>query len=165
MYNFYQGQLVLRKATSADAEDLFNLANDDAVRQNSFSQDKIAWADHTQWLNEKLGDSNCVFLIVDCSGKFAGQVRFDVIPLQGKAVINISLCESIRGLGLSAFVMNKSIEELLKMRKDVRLIKAYTKDGNISSMKAFEKANFRFLENTMINGCKARVNEKVVNDG
>lgn len=163
--NFYQGQLVLRKATSADAEDLFNLANEDTIRRNSFSQGKIEWADHTRWLNEKLGDGNCLFLIVDCSDKFAGQVRFDVIPLQSEAVINISLCKSIRGLGLSPFVINKSIEEFLKVHRDARLIKAYIKDSNIASVKAFERAGFRFLENTMFNECKTKVYERGVGNG
>jgi RimJ/RimL family protein N-acetyltransferase len=65
---------------------------------------------------------------------------------------------------LSVFVINKSIEELLKAHRDVRLIKAYIKDSNIASAKAFEKAGFRFLENTMINGCKAKVYERVVSD-
>ena len=162
--DFHKKQLVLRRATLADAEDLFNLANEHTVRRNSFSQDKIEWADHTRWLNERLGDGNCLFLIVDCSDKFAGQVRFDMILRQSEAVINIGLSKSVRGLGLSAFVINKSIEELLKAHRDVRLIKAYIKESNIASVKAFEKAGFRFLENTMINGCKARVYERVVSD-
>lgn len=163
--DFYKKQLVLRKATLADAEDLFNLANEDTVRRNSFSQGKIEWADHTRWLSEKLGDSNCLFLIVDYSDKFVGQVRFDVIPLQSEAVINISLCRSIRGLGLSAFVINKSIEEFLKVRRDVKLIKAYVKNGNIASVKAFERAGFRFFEDTIFNGCKTRVYERSLGNG
>jgi spore coat polysaccharide biosynthesis predicted glycosyltransferase SpsG/RimJ/RimL family protein N-acetyltransferase len=160
--DFYRKQLILRKATLADAEDLFNLANEDAVRRNSFSQSEIEWAEHTRWLNGKLGDGNCLFLIVDCSDKFAGQVRFDMIPLQSEAVINIGLSKSVRGLGLSAFVINKSIEELLKAHRDVRLIKAYIKESNIASVKAFEKAGFRFFEDTMFKGCKAKVYERGV---
>jgi len=141
------------------------LANEDTVRRNSFSQGKIEWASHTRWLDGKLSSSNCLFLIVDCSGKFAGQVRFDVVPLQSEAVINISLCRSIRGLGLSPFVINRSIEELLKVCRDVRLIKAYVKDGNIASIKAFERAGFRFLEDTMFNECKTRVYERSLVNG
>lgn len=170
--DFHKKQLVLRRAMLADAEDLFNLTNEDTVRLNSFSQGKIKWAEHTRWLNEKLSSGNCVFLIVDYSGEFAGQVRFDVVPAQcplrepqSEAVINISLCRSIRGLGLSAFVINKSIEELLRVRKDVRLIKAYVKDGNIASVKVFERAGFRFLEDTMFNECKTKVYERNVGNG
>ncbi len=163
--DLYKRQLVLRKATAADAEDLFNLANEDTVRQNSFSQGKIKWEEHTRWLDEKLGNGNCLFLIVDYLGKFASQVRFDVIPLQSEAVINISLCKSIRGLGLSAFIINKAIKEFLEVRSDVRLIKAYVKDGNIASAKTFGKAGFGFLGNTMFKGCKAGVYGRGVGNG
>ena len=163
--DFYKKQLVLRKAAASDAEDLFGLANEDSVRQNSFSQVKIKWAEHIQWLNERLGNGDCLLLIVDYSGKFAGQVRFDVIPQQTEAVINISLCKNVRGLGLSPLVINKSIEELLNMRKDVKLIKAYIKDENTPSIKAFEKAGFVFSENTIINKCKTKAYERAVHNG
>jgi UDP-2,4-diacetamido-2,4,6-trideoxy-beta-L-altropyranose hydrolase len=156
--DFCTKHLSLRKATLADAKDLFNLANEDIVRRNSFSQDKIEWVSHQRWLNDRLGDSNCLFLIVTCSGEFTGQVRFDITLPQ--AVINISLCRNIRGLDLSALVINKSIEELLKARKDVKRIKAYVKNGNIASMKAFENAGFSFLEDTVFKGCETRVYER-----
>jgi UDP-2,4-diacetamido-2,4,6-trideoxy-beta-L-altropyranose hydrolase len=162
--DFHKGRLILRKATSADAEDLFNLANEDTVRRNSFSQSKREWVEHIRWLSEKLGDDNCLLLIIDCSDKFAGQVRFDVIPLQSEAVINISLCRGVRGLGLSAFVINKSIEELLKVRRDLKLIKAYVKDGNIASAKAFERAGFMFLEDTIFKGCKTKIYKRSVDN-
>jgi UDP-2,4-diacetamido-2,4,6-trideoxy-beta-L-altropyranose hydrolase len=162
--DFHKGQLIVRKATSADVEDLFNLANEDTVRRNSFSQSKIAWGEHIRWLSEKLGDNNCLLLIIDCSNKFAGQVRFNVIPLQSEAVINISLCRSVRGLGLSAFIINKSIEELLKVRRDLKLIKAYVKDGNIASAKAFERAGFRFSEDTIFKECKTKIYKRSVDN-
>jgi UDP-2,4-diacetamido-2,4,6-trideoxy-beta-L-altropyranose hydrolase len=163
--DFHKKQLILRKATLADAEDLFNLANEDTVRLNSFSQGKIEWAAHTRWLDEKLSNSDCLFLVVECSDGFAGQVRFDVTPLEGEAVINISLCRGIRGLSLSSFIINRSIEELLKVRRDVRLVKAYVKNGNIASVKAFERAGFRFLEDMMFNKCKTRVYERSLGNG
>ena len=161
----YKGWLVLRKATEADAEGLLNLANEDIVRRDSFSHGKIKWADHIQWLNEKLDDNNCLFLIVDCSDKFAGQVRFDVISAKEEAIISIGLEKSIRGLGLSPLVINESIEKLMKVYKDLHLVRAYVKDGNITSTRAFERANFKFSKSTIVNGCKAMVYERVVSDG
>lgn len=158
--DFHKGRLILRKATSADAEDLFNLAGEDIVRRNSFSQSKIEWVEHVRWLSEKLGDDNCLLLIINCSGKFAGQVRFDAIPQQSEAVMSISLCRGVRGLGLSSFVINKSMEEFLKVRRDVKLIKAYVKDENTPSVKAFERAGFKFSEDTAVNGCKTKVYER-----
>ena len=145
-----------------DAGELFSLANDDIVRRNSFSQGEIKWAEHLQWLSGKLSDDNCIFLVVSYSGKFAGQVRFDMAQLPNGALINISLCKNVRGLGLSSLVIDRSIKEMLTMRRDVKFIRAYVKDENIPSARAFAKAGFRFLESTIIKGCKRRVYEKVV---
>jgi len=158
----YKGKLVLRQATFEDAHDIFNLANDDVIRKNSFKPGKIEWEHHLEWLKEKLVDSNCSFFIVECLGQLAGQVRFDVTSQQGGAVVNISLKKNMRGLGLSPVVINESTEKLMKLREDVKLIRAYVKAENIASMKAFEKAGFKFLESTIINSYKARVYEKVV---
>ncbi len=164
--DFHRKHFALRKATLADAENLLSLANEDVVRRNSFSQGKIERASHIQWLNERLSSRDCLLLIVvDYSGWFAGQVRFDVIPPQGEAVINISLYKSVRGLGLSPFVINKSIEELSRVRGDVKQIKAYVKSGNIASIRAFERAGFRFLKDDMLKGCKSKVYGRSVGNG
>jgi len=160
--NFYRGRLLLRDAAFADAHDIFNLANKDTVRKKSFTPDKIEWDHHLKWLKEKLEDSNCLFFAVDYLGRFAGQVRSDIIPIQKEAVISISLEKTIRGLGLSPFVISESIKKLMKIRKDIKLVKAYIKDENIPSIKSFERARFKFLKNTRVNGCNSRVYERLI---
>ena len=147
MSNFYKGHIFLRKATFNDAQDLFNLANETIVRENSFSSERIEWSNHTKWLNEKLENNTCEFFIVECLGEFAGQVHFDINPEQSEAVINISLIGKRRGLRLSSFVITNSIRKLLKFRRDVKFVKAYIKAGNITSVKSFISAGFRFLQN------------------
>ncbi len=163
--NFYRRRLTLRKAAFVDAQDIFNLANDNIVRKSSFEPGQIEWDHHLKWLREKLRDSNCVFFIVDCLDKFAGQVRFDTISGQKEAKISISLEKHIRGLGLSPFIISKSIKELLKTCKNVDVVKAYIKDGNIPSIKSFEEAGFKFLENMRIKGCESRVYGRATEDG
>jgi len=161
---FYNDRIVLRKATQADAQHLFNLANEDTVRKNSFSLGKIDWEHHLRWLDQKLTDGNCLFLIVEHLGKFAGQVRFDVISTEEEAVISISLEKSIRGLGFSPFVINRSIEKLLDTRRDVKFVKAHIIEGNITSIKAFERAGFKFSKHTLISGRQSVVYERAVKD-
>ena len=159
---WYRNKLTLRKTTFEDALDIFNLSNDDIVRKNSFYPAKIEWEQHLKWLKEKLEDKNCVFLVViDNLNKFYGQVRFDINSVNKEATINISLEKTIRGLGLSSFIIDKSVNELLKIKK-VRSIKAYIKEENISSLKSFKKANFRFFENLIFKGNKSKVYVKEV---
>ena len=157
LYDFYKKQLVLREATSADARNIFNLANDDAVRKNSFNPGKIEWEHHLEWLREKLANSNYSFFIVECFGRFAGQVRFDRGSRPEKILISISLDKRIRGLGLSSFIINKSIKKLLEIRKNVKLVEAHIKVENTPSIKSFEKAGFDFLKDTIVNGHNACV--------
>jgi len=161
---FYNDRLVLRKATQADAQHLFNLANEDTVRKNSFSSGKIDWEHHLGWLDQKLTDGNCLFLIVEHLGEFAGQVRFDVISTEAEAVISISLEKSIRGSGFSPFVINRSIEKLLDTRRDVKFVKAHIIEGNITSIRAFKRAGFKFSKHTLINGRQSVVYERAVKD-
>lgn len=155
--DFYKPRISFRKVVFEDAGSLFGLANQDIVRENSFTQDKIVWDNHLKWLEGRLKDDNCVFFIVEYNGKFAGQVRFDVIATRKEATINISLGQNIRGLDLSPFIITESVKQLLKVRKDIKLVKAYIKDTNIPSIKGFERAGFKFLADTVAKGYNTKV--------
>ena len=53
--------LYLRKADFKDCDVLFNWANDDEVRKNSFNQNKILYGDHIVWFNKVIYDFHIVF--------------------------------------------------------------------------------------------------------
>lgn len=157
LFNLFKKNLTLRKVNFKDALDIFNLSNDDVVRKNSFNSEKIKWENHLIWLKKKLENENSIYFVVaDDLNKFYGQVRFDINPKNEEAIINISLGKNIRGLGLSSFIIDKSINELLKI-KSLKLIKAYIKYDNIPSIKSFKRANFIFLDNQIIKGNKSKV--------
>jgi len=162
LFNYYKNILILRKVIFKDALDIFNLSNDDLVRRNSFNSEKIKWEDHLLWLKKKLKDENSIyFAVVDDLNRFYGEVSFDINIKNDEAIINISLGEKIRGLGLSSFVIDKSLNELIKI-KSIKLIRAYIKDDNIPSIKSFKKSNFIFLKNQIIKGNKSKVYTKEV---
>ena len=157
LFTWFKNGLSLRKTVFEDALDIFNLSNDDVVRKNSFNPEKMEWEHHLEWLKGKLEDKNCIFfIVVDNLNEFYGQIRLDINPNIGEGIINVSFKKDIRGLGLFSFIMDKSITELLKS-KSVKLIKAYVKEDNMASIRAFERAKFRFLENLIIEGNKSRV--------
>ena len=153
----FKNKLVLRKAALCDAPELLSLYNDDIVRRNSFNPEKIGWGHHLKWLTQKLKDNNCVFLIADMSDTFLGQIRFDIVPEKKEAIVNIGLKKDVRGLGLSPFILNKSICELSKIRSDINLIKAYIKEKNTPSIRAFEETDFKFFEDAIVKSNKAKV--------
>lgn len=146
--------LSVRRACLEDAADIFNLFNEDVVRNASLNPEKIEWAHHLNWLKQKLESQNCVFFIIYHAGKFYGQVRFDIIPAEKKAIINISLVREIRGLKLASFFLDKAVEEFLKTHNEIERIVACIKAENLASLRSFEKAGFTFSKNEMINGKK-----------
>jgi spore coat polysaccharide biosynthesis predicted glycosyltransferase SpsG/L-amino acid N-acyltransferase YncA len=160
--SFLKDALTLRDASFGDASEILNLANDEAVRQNSFHSEKIKWEEHLKWLKQKLNDSNHVFFVATMNDIFYGQVRFDINRDIKEATASISLAEQIRGLGLSSLILKKSIDKLLASNNDIKSIKAYTKEENIPSMRAFERAGFMFSENISVNGNKGKAYIKKV---
>ena len=149
---FFKKDLRLRRAAFADARNLFELANTPAIRENSFNPNPIRWEDHVQWLQQKLNDKNTIFFIISVKDEFGGQIRFDIDSTgkEGSAVINIGLHPSIRGLGLSAFLMDQAIDELQKICQ-IRIVKAYIREHNTASIKSFTKAKFIFAQDVMMN--------------
>jgi RimJ/RimL family protein N-acetyltransferase len=162
LYKFFLNFLILRNVVYEDAHDIYKLSNDDLVRKNSFNSKEIKWYSHLLWFKQKLQDEKVVhFAIVDDCNKFYGQVRFDLYPKNNEAIINISLSPTIRGLGLSSFLINNSIEKVIKNKK-LRIIKAYIKPNNIPSISAFKKAGFYFFEKQLIDENKSNVYIKEV---
>ena len=147
--DYFKNNFSLRMAKADDALAIFNLSNDGIVRNNSFNSEKIEWGSHLKWFKEKLDDKNCVFFVFNSSNRFNGQIRFDIDPNKKEALASISLIKTMRGLGLSSFILNKSIDKLLRIHKDVKSIKAYIKKENTPSIKAFKNAGFKFLKNTI----------------
>lgn len=160
---WFRNSMSLRSADFNDASRILDLANDDMVRHNSFNTKKIGQEEHTKWFKEKMNDRNCVFFIVKANGNFCGVVRFDINPDKKDTVINIGLKKDIRGLGLAKFVINKSISELLKIRRDVRTVRAYIKEENMPSCRSFEKSGFKSAGEAVVKGNKAKVFTREMN--
>ena len=163
--DYFKKNLSLRKAVFEDATDVYNLSNDHIVRIFSFNSQKIDWGHHLKWYREKLTNENCVFLILNIMGRFSGQLRFDLDAKKKEAIVNISLIKELRGLGLSSFVLEKSISELLRMHQSIQTVKAYVQDQNVPSMRLFERTNFTFLKNTIIKDKNAKVYIKTLTSG
>jgi len=130
----------LNKATLNDLEDLFALANDPVVRQNSFSQEPISIQTHTAWFNALLKDENStLYIIRSAEGRLISQVRFD--RCEKKAIISIAIAQAFRGKGLVVEILQHAIEQYRNDYPGI-IIEARIKKENISSQKSFEKAGF-----------------------
>lgn len=146
-------KIKLKKAAEADSKQIFDLSNEENVRENSTFTDPINWDDHTKWFNDKLSDENYLILVVeDESDNFIGQVRYKIE--KNHAIISISISPDFRGLDLAAPMIMESASYLFNNYDNVDSILAYIKEINIPSIKAFEQAGYIYHNQELINNVK-----------
>lgn len=145
---YYSEKLSLRPLEYGDIDNVFELSNEDEVRKYSFEQDKIRFEDHKLWFNNKIEDSEDLFLVINVDEVFAGQVRFD---FDGEsATISISIKSPFRGFGLGNIFLQKSIQYLKIKFPYIKIIKAYIKENNKKSLKLFENMGFEYSQKVVI---------------
>jgi len=144
--------IIIREASLNDAEILFELSNDDIVRENSINTNKIKWENHVNWLKEKLISSSYYIYLFYYDKNFIGQVKFEIKDKE--AVVSISIVSEYRGKKLAVPMLQKGIECVLNTAKNVRKIIAYIKPENQTSIKSFNNVGFNFYDQTIINNIK-----------
>ncbi len=138
--------LKFRKATLEDSKLIFDWSNDDLVRQNSFSSEKLVFKNHKQWFVKKLKEENQLFLIALVNNHEAGLIRYTLE--EQNAVVGISISKTFRGKQLAARFLVESAKEYFKI--NALPIFAYIKKNNIASIKSFENAGYVFLRDTKV---------------
>ena len=91
-----EDNIFLRKATYEDVDLLFKWANDPAVRNNAFNQEKIDYQEHKKWFKNRLEDKNTLIYILTKNSKDIGQIRVDID--NGVGEIDFSVAKSERCL-------------------------------------------------------------------
>lgn len=140
-------EFIIKHATIDDMKDVFDLSNDDLVRQNSFNQEKISWEDHQIWFKKKLEDKNCLFFVIrDLDNNLISQIRFDKIN-NSEGDISISISPQFRGKGYGVKIL-KSVSEKLLTEQNVQKVNAYIKPENKASQIIFTKAGYKLKQET-----------------
>lgn len=95
--------LQLRLATEADSQELWLLASEPSVRQQSFNASPIAWDSHVAWFERLLASPSARIWVMGGETGLAAQVRYQV---SGEyAEIGIGVAPSCRGFGLAARIL------------------------------------------------------------
>lgn len=134
------GPLALRRANLADAQLLWEWANDPAVRKNAFQTEKIPWETHLEWLTKKLGSIDCQIWIGHTNEAAVGQIRFEVSGSEATADISIDAKQRGHGFGLE--LLTKGLAQFFKT-KSANQIVALVKHENTASQAIFAAAGFR----------------------
>ena len=146
---YYKRYSVFREIKQEDCLKIFEIANDDDVRQSSFNSEKIKLEDHKNWFKNILKEDSTKFYVLEYKEDIIGQLRFD--SDEEFPVISISLNKKYRGLGLSKYLLSKGMEYLNNYDKIV----AYIKQDNIKSISFFKSMGFKKDSEVIIKDCKA----------
>lgn len=131
--------------TTQDVLLFFNWANDEEVRSQSFSSQKINYEDHAKWFSARLEDECCLLLIFQKEERIdIGQIRIEKVNA-GESIIGISISSEFRGFGYATEMLKQASELFLKKNPAFK-INAYIKKSNLPSKYAFENAGFEFME-------------------
>src|SRR3990170_3077059 len=72
-------ELLLRRATINDCDDIFRWRNDEVTRKNSFNSEIIPYEEHCRWLKKTLNDpSKLLFIGINENNEKCGVIRFDI---------------------------------------------------------------------------------------
>lgn len=133
--------MILRLATVDDVKVIFEWANDDDMRINSFESKSIEWEEHVIWYNNKLSSNNSIIFIAESEEhKNIGQIRFD--KYLNYAKIDFYITKEFRSQGFGCEILTKGIGLAFSHWIDLEFVKGEVKKENLASQKAFLKASF-----------------------
>jgi UDP-2,4-diacetamido-2,4,6-trideoxy-beta-L-altropyranose hydrolase len=144
-------QLSFRLATMDDAQIIFDLSNDPAVRANSFNKESLDWENHISWLKNKLEDSNYIIILFFLENDFVGQVKFNKIN-DDQANMSMSIREKYRGKGLSNEMYDSSLDFMFDTRADIVSLVGYILPDNIANIKAATKSGYVYVDDQYMHG-------------
>ena len=128
--------LRIRRVKKEDSIVLFEWRNDPLVLRNAFDSKKISLDSHEKWFKNQLKNSQSkIFIFETKKGHPVGQVRLDYSDK--KWVINYSIDQFYRGLGLGKKIINQSINTIKK-----GYFTAMVKSENHASIKTFLNLGF-----------------------
>lgn len=128
-----------RAATIDDALEIWRIANDPAVRSNSFDPSPIPWDAHARWFASRLSDRSGSFLVADL-GCIAGHFRLTSVA-PGVCEVHFSVQASFRGKGLGTLLLKKARETAFS-QIDIAEIVGAVLPGNEPSIRSFLSSGF-----------------------
>ena len=136
--------------TEEHREMIWMWSNDPVIRSASFSSPTISWQEHISWFNRILKDPKSLFLIVkNRVGEPIGQVRFE--EKNAQAIVSVSIIDRFRGFGLGSNIIEAACGKFFRHSNN-KLVNAYVKQENKTSIMAFRNAGFKIVGETEVAG-------------
>lgn len=133
-----------RKATLEDAQQIFDWANEPAVRANSFQSEPISWDNHLQWYTQALQTPALSIRLYFVDHMAAAQMRLKTED--ATATISYSVAPHLRGQGLGTWLLQHICLLTAIEMPHIQWLQGWVKKANVASIKAFERSKFTIVE-------------------
>jgi RimJ/RimL family protein N-acetyltransferase len=131
----------LRSCVRADAPRLFQWRNDPKIIALSAGQREVSWTEHTAWFNAALENPDVALFIVLADDQAVGTVRLER-PEPTAATLTVFLQPRFTGKGVGPEAIKQATRHAFEDWPDLKLVRAYIRRTNTTSLRAFEKAGF-----------------------
>lgn len=131
----------IRTADISHEKLLFDWANEEEVRKNSFSTDEIIWEDHRAWYQKLLTDKSRKLYVFYRDGEPIGMIRYDITDACAR--ISYSIAKNFRHRGYGRTMVNQAEKMLQIENPQIQLITAEVKPDNTASMRIFEGLGYQ----------------------
>lgn len=132
---------LLRAAEEKDMWAIYEISNDETVRQVSINPRRIEKKEHERWYRENYKKD---FFVLEFDKKVIGQVRFP--HQEGKNFVSISLHRDYRGFGVGEHLLREGVRRFFSENPHVKEIFAVINSENTGSIKIFERVGFKRVE-------------------
>lgn len=132
--------LYIRRATMEDMDLIFQWANDEEERKNSFHSEMIPYETHCIWYKSRMESEDTFIYILMCEDIPVGQCR---LKTEGKeALISYSVDKAHRNKGYGKKLLTLVYEEVKRTLPDISEFVAEVKEENVPSQKVFSALGY-----------------------
>lgn len=127
----------LREAVAADCRMIWEWANDERTRSQSFTSSHIAWDNHVEWFDAALEDERHI-LLIGCDPNPVAIIRFQLES--ESATVSVNVAPHARGRGIGTAII-RAATTWFQERWAMPVV-AWIKVSNAPSEAAFRAAGY-----------------------
>jgi RimJ/RimL family protein N-acetyltransferase len=153
--------ITLRRAHINDLERVLIWRNEPGTYPWMGATRPLSMDEHAPWFKRSIQDPDCLFLIIECDGVPAGQLRYQ---LKGSDLeVSINITGDMHGKGIASLAFNMG-NELVRETGLAKRIFAHVQVDNLGSIGALRKAGYQQCGKVELNDIPHVTMERILGD-